>query len=868
MRGRRPVQYFCLYCLFTLVALSLYWHTLDYPFVFDDYQNIVENPHIRITSLNWEELQRAATGSNLRERPVANLSFALNYFFGDYSPRGYRLVNVLLHGLTAFFVYVFCRFTLLLARSNNGDDTSRVAVFPDILAGIIALLWLVHPLQTQSVTYIVQRMNSMAVCFYMGALCLYIVGRRGNCRAWCFSGAAALWLLAMGCKQIAFTGPFVVLLYEWYFFRKLDIAWLKKYAVYVVLSMIAATALGLALIQYNPVNKIRRAYRLRDFTMEQRLLTEPRVVIYYVTQLLVPHPSRLNLDHDFTISTSPLTPLTTLPAILALCAALVLAVVIARRDRLLSFCILWLFIHLAIESSFVALEIAFDHRMYMPAVGGMLGIVYSLYRVEAMRRHGRVAAVVVGAVALLFIFWTCQRNLAWSSALTLWEDCARKSPGKARTQNNVGMELAKLERYGEAKQWLQTAIGLDPNYYKAYTNLGIVYAKLGQNDQAIAAYNKALKFLPEDAASHNNLAGAYREMGEWQLSQAHYQRAIKADPYHLDAYIGLGNVHMEMSSAFGDARSLFEHALTFSPDNPQLYNSIGITYAREKEFERAQEYFDKALAHGPATAEVLCNLANAHRDTGRYGDAVDGYEKALATDSTYVKAAYNAGRMLLSRDEPAAAEKWLRRAIEMQPDHPGAQRQLDRALRRQGRGGQVADRWTARLDEDPRDVEAHLHLGNLYFEQQDYDRAATHYMAIVDIDPAVAAAHFNLGVIAIRRDDLARAHTNLRRTLELQPQHANARAEFVSATNRLAVGLLQAGQVPRAFQYCQAGLKTVNDSAVLHNTMGAICGQQGKLALAVESFRRAVELDPELGDAKRNLAAAEKMLQEQRSTDP
>ena len=168
-----------------------------------------------------------------------------------------------------------------------------------------------------------------------------------------------------------------------------------------------------------------------------------------------------------------------------------------------------------------------------------------------------------------------------------------------------------------------------------------------------------------------------------------------------------------------------------------------------------------------------------------------------------------------------------------------------------------------RLNENTRDVEAPLHLGNLYFEQQDYDRAATHYMAIVDIDPAFAVAHFNLGVIAIRRDDLARAHTSLSRTLELQPQYANARAEFVTATNRLAVGLLQAAQVPRAFQHCQAGLKTVNDSAVLHNTMGGIYGQQGKLTLAVESFRRDVELDPEFGDAKRNPAAAEKMLQEQ-----
>lgn len=864
MSGRRLVQYFCICCLFTVVALSLYWHTLDYPFVFDDYQNIVENPHIRLTSLNWEGLQQAATSSNLRERPIANLSFALNYYFGDYSPRGYRLVNVLLHGLTAFFVYVFCRLTILLARPNDDDD--GVAAFPDILAGIIALLWLVHPLQTQSVTYIVQRMNSMAVCFYMGALCLYIIGRRcrsGSSQAWCYTGAVAVWLIAMGSKQIAFTGPFVVLLYEWYFFRKLSIAWLKKYAVYVVMSMIAATVLGLALIQYNPINKVRETYRLRDFTMEQRLLTEPRVVIYYVTQLLAPHPSRLNLDHDFTISTSPFTPLTTLPAILALCAALVLAVVIARRDRLLSFCILWFFIHLAIESSFVALEIAFDHRMYMPAVGCLLGIVYGLHRIKPIQRHGHVAAVVVGIVALLFIFWTYQRNLVWSSALTLWEDCAGKSPNKARTQNNVGMELAKLERYGEAKERLQTAVDLDPNYYKAYTNLGIVYAKLGQYDQAIASYNKALKSLPEDAASHNNLASAYRETGHWQLSQTHYQRAIKADPYHLDAHIGLGNVYMEMSSAFDDARSLFDHALTFSPDNPQLYNNIGIAYAREKKFERAKEYFAKALAHGPATAEVLCNLANVHRDTGRHGDAVDYYEKALASDSTFVKAAYNAGRMLLSQDEPAAAEKWLRQAIEIQPDHSEAQRQLDQALRHQGRGSQATDRWITRLNENPRDIEAHLHLGNLYFEQQDYDRAATHYVAIVDIDPAVAVAHFNLGVIAIRRDDLAPAHTNLRRTLELQPQYANARAEFVTATNRLAVGLLQAGQVPRAFQYCQAGLETVNDSAVLHNTMGAIYGQQGKLTLAIESFRRAVELDPEFDDAKRNLVAAERMLQEQ-----
>jgi tetratricopeptide (TPR) repeat protein len=856
MPGRGLIQHYVVpFLLLLTVAVALYWPTLNYPFLFDDAPNITENRHIRVTSLSWDSLYTAATKSFASQRPVANLTLALNYYFGGYEPFGYRLFNIVIHGLTACFIFTFARLTMILALRKEPDRSKTTGTAPHpitLLAFVTAMIWLVHPLQTQSVTYVVQRMNSMAVCFYMGALCIYIIGRQRKSitaqTVWLIV-AVLTWMVAMGSKQIAFTWPFVVALYEWYFFRGLSGKWIRKHLTY---GIPAALCLGSLAFLFTSVGNILKVYEGRPFSLSERLLTESRVVMHYISEVFVPHPSRLNLDYDFALSTSFVSPATTLLSILAIVALLVVAGVIARQRPVLSFCVLWLFIHLMIESTVMPLEIAFEHRMYLPSIGVILAVIWTIYRNQKLRHPGMFA--VAAAVIVLFGWWTYERNQVWSTELTLWEDCARKSPKKARTRNNLGMAQARAKQYDDAIETLEIAITLDRNYPNSYTNLGTTYAKLDRHAEAIKQYRIALKLTPDNANTLANLADSLKKTDKPKASIAAFEKAIAKNPYHIDAHLGLGNLKSELGDYDG-ARALFEKALATSPGNPKLYNNIGIVHARQKKFDLAAEAFSKALVALPDSAETLCNLGNAHRDLGDPSRGLQFYAKALAADKRYVKAMVNSGRIQLAARKPAEAETWFRQTIAVQPGHVGAQRHLDQALEMQGKSGDVVARSLAALAENPNDVETHLRLGNFYFERNNLSEAAKYYEAIVRIDPKLAVGHFNLSAVAIRSDDAATAREHLRKTLEIDATHEMARQRFVNTTHALVVPLLNGTELVRAESICRDALEVVPDSAVIYNALGAAVGQQGRIQEAISAFETAVRLNPENKDARTNLEA-------------
>ena len=201
--------------LIPVVFLGIYAETLDHPFYFDDTSNIIENPHIRLEEFNLAGLKRVIAGGHLQQRPIANLSFAINYLLGEYNPTQYRLVNVLIHGLNGLLL--FCLVSIILrlpAAAMSGLNVGRIAY-------VTALVWLVHPLHIQSVTYIVQRMNSMAAMFYLASMLCYIKFRQSEVPAGkkvLLAGCLASALLALGSKEIAITLPFMIWVFEWFFF--------------------------------------------------------------------------------------------------------------------------------------------------------------------------------------------------------------------------------------------------------------------------------------------------------------------------------------------------------------------------------------------------------------------------------------------------------------------------------------------------------------------------------------------------------------------------------------------------------------------------------------------------------------------------
>ena len=265
--------------------------------------------------------------------------------------------------------------------------------------------------------------------FFLLSFLLYIHGRleQKNWRQWIlFCSGFLTWIMALGCKEIAATLPLIILIYEWYFFQNLSLAWLKKNMKYL-LGLLAV--LGIISILYfggNPMEKIASAYGYRDFTMEERVLTQSRVVFFYMSLLLFPLPSRLNLIHQFQISNSLLDPVTTLISIMFIFGLIVLAFYIAHTQRIFSFCILWVFINLAIESSIIALELIFEHRLYLPMVGFAFTVSWLLYRFYS-KRPLLIIGISIAVIAALSI-GTYARNGVYENPVIFWSDVLSKNP--------------------------------------------------------------------------------------------------------------------------------------------------------------------------------------------------------------------------------------------------------------------------------------------------------------------------------------------------------------------------------------------------------------------------------------------------------
>jgi len=321
------------FCLLFILILVTYANSFKAGWHLDDFDNILRNDALHIRQLTPRALagtlfaEPTADGSSksILYRPLACLTFGLNWYAGQSNVLGYHLVNVGIHLSTTFFLFI----TILSLYRTPGlqKRPHGEACFVALLA---AVLWAVNPIQTQAVTYIVQRMASMAAMFYIIGLFCYLTARQSNRKirqAAYFSGAAGAFFCALASKENAITFPLALLLLEIIFFqdfteRKNKRIWLGVFAVATLALMAAGT---LFLLGGEPL-KILNGYKSRPFTLWQRLMTEPRVLCVYLSQLFYPVPTRLSIEHDIIYSASLIRPWTTLPAILAVFSLVGLAV--------------------------------------------------------------------------------------------------------------------------------------------------------------------------------------------------------------------------------------------------------------------------------------------------------------------------------------------------------------------------------------------------------------------------------------------------------------------------------------------------------------------------------------------------------------
>jgi tetratricopeptide (TPR) repeat protein len=549
------------------LVFLIYSSNLDGPFLFDDGTNIKNNSAIRLTRLSWTGLKNAAFNSPLSNRPLAYISFALNYYFHGYRTVGYRTVNILIHILAGVFLFLFIKTTLSLptVRSRYG--------IRNWLPYIAVLVWLVHPLQTQSVSYIVQRMNSLASMLYLLSMLCYARARLAQVPAvkWLLTGACIVsGLLALGTKETAATLPLFILLFEWFFFQDLSGKWLKRHLPFLFGLVILLLGVTLIYLDGHPFEKILSRYETRDFTPVQRVLTEFRVVILYLSLLIYPHPNRLNLDYDYPLSHSLIEPLTTLLALIAIIGMLAWSVRLAKNDRLISFCILWYFGNLVIESSIIGLEIVFEHRTYLPS---MLMILMVATLVDRYLKSKLLKIALVCAITLVFSAWTYERNTIWSNAVSLWSDVVKKSPRKVRSHNNLGNALKRHGKIEEAIDHFNTALQMNPGYAKAHNNLGTALAIQGKTDEAIKHFGLALYINPNYAAAHSNLGVALASRNEMEKAIVHFKAALRLKPDYAKVHSNLGAALVRQEK-LQEALEHFQTALRLKPDDVQTNKNL------------------------------------------------------------------------------------------------------------------------------------------------------------------------------------------------------------------------------------------------------------------------------------------------------
>jgi tetratricopeptide (TPR) repeat protein len=582
-----------LFALGVLVFL-LYAATLSGPFIFDDRPNIQENHKIQLSRLSVKGLIAAGFESPSHRRPVANISFALNFFLHRHNVFGYHLVNILIHILNSILLYFLAKTTLNTPALRHRYDSFSMAWIPVFSA----FIWGLHPLQTQSVSYIVQRMNSLAALFYILSILLYAkcrLAQNARHRGWLLAGCTASGILAIGSKEIAVTLPFFIILYEWYFLRDSSTSRPKNKILILMGALLFLIILTIAYLGPEPVNAILAAYTKRGYTAGQRVLTEFRVVIFYISLILWPHPSRLNLDHDFLISNSLFMPITTLFSAAAIVGAVGAAVVLVRKAPLISFCILWFFGNLIIESSVISLEIIFEHRTYLPSMMLILMLVSLAFK--AIKPRG-LCVVLLSILVIAASIGTYQRNRVWASAVTLWQDCVSKSPRKARPYNNLGVALASAGRIQDAYENYHTALRLKPDYALAHYNLGYTLARNGDLDKSLVHLNESLRIDPNHKEVHNDLGIVLIMLGRLDKATDHFRKALQIDPAYSRAHNNLG-IALERQDNLAEAVYHYRAAVRLDPEYVEAHNNLGHALQRQGKFEAAQQQFSEALRINP-----------------------------------------------------------------------------------------------------------------------------------------------------------------------------------------------------------------------------------------------------------------------------
>lgn len=593
-----------------LAAVAVYANSFGGALVFDDLAAIRDNPTLR--SL-WGAWFPPAGGLTVSGRPFLNFTFALDRAAGGGALWSYHLGNLAIHAAAGAVLFAVVRRTLRrprLAGRFGGEATC--------LAGLTALLWLVHPLQTESVTYLVQRAESLvSLCYLITFWCFLRAAEPGAHRAWAVS-AVAVCVLGMMTKEVMVSAPFLVLLYDRMFMAdSWREVWSRRGRMHLAL---AATWLVLGGLVWATAGRGGTAGFGTDIGVMAYARMQFAAILHYLRLVVWPHP--LVLDYGRPVVESWRAVWWQAPLLLGVLGASLLA---AARARPLGFVGVCFFAILAPSSSFVPVvtQTIAEHRMYLALAPVLLLAVLATYA-----WCGRRSWIGWLAVALVWGGLTIQRNTDYRSETRIWEDVVAKYPANPRALGTLGSLYEKEVRLEEAERLLREAVTLDPLASDVWNNLGNVHLKQGQVAPAIDCFRHAQALKPAEPTILNNLGNALLQLGRADEAVVHLEAALRQQPEWHAVRFNLANTLVQCGRP-RDALPHYEACVRAQPDDAEIHANYGSVLLRLGRVGEGLVQLEAALRLAPGSPEIHNNLGIALAQQGRLRDALEHFEVAL-----------------------------------------------------------------------------------------------------------------------------------------------------------------------------------------------------------------------------------------------
>lgn len=646
---------FLIAALLVTAAVIAYAGSLHGPFVFDDLPAIVRNPTLRQL---WppQALFTPPVHSTVSGRPGLNVSFALNYAANGLAVPGYHLVNVAIHVAAGLLLFGVIRRTLRAPALSSRFENREL-----FLSAAVALLWLVHPLQTESVTYVVQRAESLSALFYLATLYGVIrAATSAHSRRWQAFAVVACFI-GVTVKETLVTAPVIAFAWDRFFFAgSFREAWRQRGKCYLGLAL-SWVLLG-ALVSSTGGTRGGSAGFGSGIAWWEYALLQSRAILHYLRLVIWPRPLVIDYGPAHSAGLATL-----LPMLVAIALLLTITAVALIRRPIVGFVGLFFWAVLAPSSSIVpvATQGLAEHRMYLALAAPLLLFVLALDAWLTRSRRTTLAIVITASLALGLV--TTQRNREYQSSLALWTATVRAEPENPRAQDSLGTALLEADRVDEAIVAYQNALRLEPNNADATNNLGTALEKKNDLDGAIAQYQRALQLDPAHAKAHFNLGNAYSTLRRADDAIAEFQRAIQLDPTYAKAHVNLGNILLHLRRV-DEAAQHYQEALRLDPEDFRAHHSLGSLFARTGHLPEAINEYKTALKLWPNFIEAHDSLGDAFFQIGHLDEAIAHYRASLALAPDSVITRYNLAGVLQQLGRTAEAESEFEEILREKPD--------------------------------------------------------------------------------------------------------------------------------------------------------------------------------------------------------